>query len=97
MSLSKTIQSPKGGYLLEGFGETLAAQNSDLYDDYDYWKCENDIMIEEEGGPGEEDLEEENPEEEDSEEEDPEEIESEERKAEDGDKEESCTGSNENS
>ena len=37
------------------------AQNWNLYDDHDYWKCEDDIMIEEEKDPKEEDPEEEDP------------------------------------
>ena len=50
------------------------AQNWDLYDDHDYWRCDDDTIIEdpEEEDPKEEDPEEEDPEEEDPEEEDPE-------------------------
>ena len=53
--------------------ELQLAQNQNLYDDHDYWRCDDDTIIEGEEDPEEEDLEEEDPEEEDPNEEDPEE------------------------
>ena len=32
------------------------AQNQDLYDDHDYWRCDDDTMIDGEEDPEEEDL-----------------------------------------
>ena len=52
--------------------ELQLAQNQNLYD-HDYWRCDDDTIIEGEEDPEEEDLEEEDPEEEDPNEEDPEE------------------------
>jgi len=71
------------------------AEDMDLYDDHEYWRCEDDAVLEEVNPEEEEDPEEVNPEEE----EDPEEMNPEEEDLEGGNsvgdnKEESFTGSN---
>ena len=53
MPPSGTIHS-QGRILFGGvWWNSSWAQNWDLYDDHDYWKCEDDIMIEEEEDPEE--------------------------------------------